>query len=279
MANRGNTTNINEVRNSEARIRSLEPGVIEEQLDGLQDGLGELPDLVAEVVEDRLSAFGDEILADLDLALERAFAEEDEHYSPNDLIDGLNDHRERGYQFFCVHAEPYRDDPDVVAAEQSLLTLANSPIRAGAVKRNRRELDGWMAITNGTFEDSAFNQDGSLRKDIVLAMARLVVLCGDGEAPTKPVERLWPALDADDNLRESLRAMYSIGPPRRAKASIFRRNPQPRGKKATRTPTRRPGAPQSMPSPKNQLVTVPGRSRTSSEGRDRATSANASRKS
>ena len=279
MANRGTPTNIHNVRSSEARIRSLAPEGIEEQLDALQHGLGELPDLMDAVLEDRLSAFGGEIRADFDLALERAFAEEDDHYSPDDLIDGLNDHREKGYQFFCVHAEPYRDDPDVAAAEQSLFTLANSRIRPGAVKRNRRELDGWMAITNGRFDDGAFNQDGSLRKDIVLAMARLVVFGGDGEVPAKLVERVWPAFDADGNLREGLRAMYSIGPPRRAKASVSLRNRQPRSEKATGTSTRGPNAPQSIPSPKKRPVTAPACGQTSSKGRDRTASADANRKS
>jgi len=268
MAQNKNIRHINEGRRSEARIQPLEPECLGEQFDAIQRGLGEFSDLMVEVLEDRLSAFGEEIRADFDLAFERAFAEEDDHYSPDNLIDGLNDHREKGYQFFCVHAEPYRDDPNVAAAEQSLFALANSPIRPAAVKRNRRELDGWMAITNGTFEESAFNQDGSLRRDIVLAMARLVVFCGDGEVPAKLVERMWPALDADGNLRERLRAMSSVGPPTRVKAPASRRSPQPRGKKATRASSRGPNAPQSMPSPKRRPVTAPARSQASSEGRD-----------
>ncbi len=200
MPKRENATRINKVRMAETPMRSWESEVIAEQFESRQHGLGELPNLVAEVVEDCLSAFRDDIRVDLELALERAFAEGDRHYSPYGLVDGLNEHRAKGYQLFSDLAKPYWDDPDVAAAEQSLFTLANSPIRPGAVKRNRRELDGWMAITYGTFEDDTFNHDGSLRKDIVLRMAQLVVLWSDAEVPPKPVDRVWPAFDAEGSL-------------------------------------------------------------------------------
>jgi hypothetical protein len=179
----------------------------------------ELPMLIETLIEGLLTTLLQELVLDIKFALERADAEEDEHFSPQDLVDGLNDYRTRGYEFFCVHAERYQGDSEFAAAEESLRALANTPIRPGTVKANRRELGGWMAIVNGTFSEMALNKDGSVKKAALLSMARYVVLCGGGEVAAKPVEQLWPALEADVELRDSLRALYTLGPPRSTESS------------------------------------------------------------
>jgi hypothetical protein len=199
--------------------QDVELAGINRQLASIREEVDGLPVLFEAMVENLLSTLSQDLVVAIELALERSDAEVDEHYSPQDLVDGLNDYRTRGYQFFCVQAEKYQRSSEIAEEEQSLFALANTPICPSAVKRNRRELYGWMAVVDGTFNEKVFNKDGSLKKAILLAMARHVVFCGGGEVATKPVERLWPVLKADDQLRDSLRAKYSVGPPKSTKTS------------------------------------------------------------
>jgi hypothetical protein len=278
MATRDSIRHISAASTQEAPIRSAEPQVDVEQLATIEHRLGELPELVAAAVEDCLSTMKEDIQGGIELVLERAFAEEDEHYSPYGLVDRLNEYRPKGYQFFCIHAEPYKDDPEVAGAEQSLFSLANSPIRPGAVKKNRQELNGWIAMVHGVFEEGALNKGDSLRKDVLLQMARYMVFCGGVEVAAEPVERMWPALDADETLRDILRATYSLGPPKETKGSASRRGPQPKSKKAIGGSSRLRNGPQSVPSTKKKRVAARASNRGAGQSVARATTDRVTRK-
>ena len=95
--------------------------------------------------------------------------------SPAGLIKALNRWRSVGYQTWGVHAEPLKEDPEIIEAERRLYELVSAPIRPHAVARNRSEFEVWVAMC------LSFPRDALLPKKELLVRASDVLLAGGEE--------------------------------------------------------------------------------------------------
>jgi hypothetical protein len=118
--------------------------------------------------------------------------------SPAGLIKALKRWRIDGYQTWGVHAEPLNEDPEIVEAERCLYDLVSAPIRPHAVARNRSEFEVWVYMW------LSFPRDSLLPKKELLDRASAVLFAGSEAIPADPTERIWPALAANNKLREQL---------------------------------------------------------------------------
>lgn len=136
--------------------------------------------------------------------------------SPAGLIKALNRWRSVGYQTWGVHAEPLKEDPEIIEAERCLHELVSAPIRPHAVARNRSEFEVWVYMW------LSFPRDSLLPKKELLDRASAVLLAGSEEIPADPTERIWPALASNSKLRDQLRHGRGVRSNKTIKASSKR---------------------------------------------------------
>jgi hypothetical protein len=160
-------------------------------LGGVQDDLDRLGEVIAEITSRAI-----------DSALESFAAELKEYLNGAAVAYNLEGWREKGYEFFCIHAESFQDDPEIAEVEERLFALASSPLLQSDIHRNRSEISGWFYMT--------FPWPGPtvLTKDVLLDRSSVLFGSAEEERRTEPMERLWPVLSKDADLKDRLRRAH-----------------------------------------------------------------------